>query len=210
MLGIMPRFRRMVWIAFLAVLCSAAAFAQFRRPAIQVHGGHPFPEEKNLRAGFESGFGFSYPFGKRFTLSFEFSHWQATSKEAAGKLHDGTIMVSPIIVCLQYEFLQNRFFSPYAFGGGAIVFARFKMGSYVSIPEVKIEQNVEDGPGLYFGLGLRVAFSPALSFIFEVPYLRRKAPAKTIIRDMNRGTFTEEFSVNLQSVFLKFGLKLFF
>ena len=210
MLAAMRRFRWMAWIAFIAILSSPAAFAQFGRRAIQAHGGYAFHEENNLRGGFESGFGFSYPLGKRFSMSFEFSHWQATSKESFRKLHNGRITVSPILICLQYEFLQNKFFLPYAFGGGAFVFARFKMGSYASIPEVKIEQKVEDGPGLYFGLGGRIAFSHALSFFCEVAYLRRMAPAKTIIRDMNLWTSTEEIIANLRTVFLKFGLKLFF
>ena len=210
MLAAMRRFRWMVWIAFLAIISSPAAFAQFGRRAIQAHGGYAFHEENNLRGGFESGFGFSYPLGKQFSLSFEFSHWQATSKESFRKLHNGRITVSPILICLQYEFLQNKFFFPYAFGGGAFVFARFKIGPYASIPEVKIEQKVEDGPGLYFGLGMGIALTHALNFFSEVSTLRRMAPAKTIITDMNLGTSTEEIVANLRTIFLKFGLKLFF
>jgi hypothetical protein len=47
-----------------------------------------------------------------------------------------------------------------------------------------------------------------LSFFGEAAYLRRTAPAETIVEDMNLGTSVDEISVNLKAVFLRFGFRL--
>jgi len=42
-----------------------------------------------------------------------------------------------------------------------------------------------------------------------VSYLHRTAPGKTLIQDMNLGLTEKPIVVNLRTVFIKFGLKLF-
>jgi len=115
-----------------------------------------------------------------------------------------------MIICFQGEFLQNKYVSPYAFAGGAFVFTGFKMGAYASIPEVKIEQRIENGLSFYFGFGARTDLTSKMSLFSEVSYLPRTASAKTIFTDMNRGVSSEDFEVNLRTIHLKFGLRYFF
>jgi hypothetical protein len=190
----------------------SVSFSEFpTRPSILAHAGGAFHEENYVRPGFETGFGFSYPLGEALFVSFEFCSWNCTTKKSVpGKLYNGRLTLSPILLTLQYEFSPTRFFFPYAFVGGAYIFTRFKIGSYVSIPEVKIDQTIENGLAFYFGIGARLSFSKAWSFVSEVSYLMRKAPAKTIIHDMNRGLSSEDFVGDLRSVILKFGLKYLF
>ena len=206
----MGRFAGIIWLASVFLLIPTAAAGQPRTMVIHGHAGPAFQEAAYLRGGLETGFGFAYPFAGRFWISIEFSRWKAEAKAAPHILHEGTITVSPIIACLQYEFLDNRFFVPYAFVGGAFVFANFKIGPILSIPEVKINQTIENGPAYYLGLGARIPLARAVSFCSEVSYLVRSAAGKMIIKDMNFGVSEEAIDVNLETVFIKFGLKLFF
>jgi hypothetical protein len=207
----MRSLRQSICVLLFSVTFPAIMFAQYGRLALHAHGGYSFPESGGLHGEFESGFGVSYPIlGGRLSLSVEFSHWTSLTKPAKGVLYNGTVSVSPIIFCLQGEFLQNPFFIPCAFAGGAFVFTRFEIGSYASIPEVRIDQQIANGPAFYFGLGARIPLNPTLSFFSEVSYLMRSAPGKTTYRDMNLGVSSADFRLNLRTVFLKFGLKLFF
>jgi len=196
-------------LAAVALCAPAQAMGQMKSVIVHGHAGYAFPEEGNLRPGFETGFGVAVPFLRQFWLSVEYSHWASASKTARGLLYGGTVSVSPVIACLQYEFLDNRFFVPYGFAGAAFVFARFAIGPLITIPEVKIDQTIENGPSLYFGLGARLAFSRTASFFSEVSYLHRTAPGTTLIDDMNLGLTEKPIVVNLRTVFIKFGLKLF-
>lgn len=206
----MGRLAGIVWFALLPLFVPAAASPPLRNVVVHGHAGYAFHESGNLRGGLETGFGFAYPLAERFWISIEFSHWKTKTKPVPGILRDGTVTISPIIACLQYEFLDNRYFIPYAFAGGAFVFTKFKIGPVISIPEVKINQTIESGPAYYFGIGARIPFTRWVSFCSEVSYLVRTAPGKTIIRDMNLGISEEAIVVNLKTVFVKFGLKLFF
>jgi len=191
-------------------LLGGSVFGQSRKPSLFAQGGGAFHEENNLRPGVETGFGFSYPLGKRFSLSLEYLYWKSESKEFKTKLYNGTLTLSPVLLSLQFDFHRNTFFFPFAFIGGGYLFSRFKIGSYVSIPEVKIDQRVDEGPAFYFGLGARIAFSETWSFLSEAAYLLRNASGETIISDMNKGVSREKIWVNIHVVFLKFGLRFYF
>lgn len=190
-------------------LMGLPALAQSQRLSVLAQVGGAFHEENNLRPGVETGFGASYPLETRFSVSLEYLHWTSTSKEFRNKLYDGTLTLSPILLSVQYNFHRNEFFFPYAFLGGGYMFTRFKIGKYISIPEIRIDQRVDGGPAFYFGLGARIAFSESWSFVAEAAYLMRNATGETIISDMNRGVSKVKLWVNLHVVFLKFGLRFY-
>jgi hypothetical protein len=200
---------RILSVVLALCLMEAPAFAQSQRLSVLAQVGGAFHEENNLRPGVETGFGASYPLGTRFSVSLENLYWKCTSKEFRTKLYDGTLTLSPVLLSLQYNFHRNKFFFPYAFMGGGYMFTRFKIGKYISIPEIRIDQRVDGGPAFYFGLGARIAFSKSWSFVAEAAYLMRNATGETIISDMNRGVSKEKFWVNLHVVFLKFGLRFY-
>jgi len=206
----MVKTRRIVALIFAIGFLSGMAFGQSRRPSFFAQGGGAFHEENNLRPGVETGFGFTYPLGKRFSLSLEYIHWRSEAKEFRTKLYNGTLTLSPVLLTLQFDFHRNTFFFPYGFIGGGYLFSRFKIGSYISIPEIKIDQHVDEGPAFYLGLGARIAFSETWSFLSEVAYLIRNASGETIISDMNKGVSREKIWVNIHVVFLKFGVRFYF
>lgn len=194
----------------LAALVLAAAPGAQRRFGVQLQGGYAFPEENKHQGGAETSFGAVIPIGGRMSLALEFMRWTVRSLGSPGKLYAGTIELSPVAATVRFEFLRNQFFFPYAFAGAALVFARFEMGPYISIPEVTIDQEIENGPAPYLGIGARLALTRNLSFTSEAAYLARTARARTIFRDMNFGTTAQELTANLRTVFLKFGLQLWF
>jgi opacity protein-like surface antigen len=192
--------------ALLATAVAVPAAAQ-RGFGVQIQGGYAFPEENKHRGGPETGFGVFLPLAGRMSLSFEFMRWTVRSLGSPGKLYPGRIEISPVAAAVRFEFLRNQFFYPYGFAGVAFVFSRFEIGPVASIPEVKINQKIENGFAPYLGFGARLALSPALSFTCEVAYLARTAKAQTIFDDMNSGISTEDLTANLRTVFLKFGLQ---
>jgi opacity protein-like surface antigen len=180
------------------------------RASVLVHAGFGFPEENNLRGGLESGFGVILPIGPRFNVAVEYTFWKVTSKQSFGKLYNGTLTLAPIQASLQYEFYRNMYFTAYGLGGVAYIVSRFRIGSYVSIPEVRIDQSVESGWALFGGLGANLDLSRSVVFYFEASYLRRSLPGTTVSHDQNLGDSSSSITANLRHVFLKAGLKLSF
>jgi len=184
--------------------------AATRAASVLVHAGFGFPEENNLRGGLESGFGVVLPIGPRFNVAVEYTAWKDTSKQSFGKLYNGTLTLAPIQASLQYEFYRNMYFTAYGLGGVAYIVSRFRIGTYVSIPEVRIDQSVESGWALFGGLGANLALSRSVVFYFEASYLRRSLPGTTVTHDQNLGDSSSSITANLRHVFLKAGLKLSF
>lgn len=202
----MPRTVLAVFLAA-ALLTAAVPAAAQRGFGVQIQGGTAFPEENKQRGGLETGFGILLPVTGRMTLSFEFMRWTVRSLGSPGKLYPGKIEISPVAAALRFEFLRNQYFYPYGFAGLAYVFSRFEIGAVASVPEVKIDQKIENGIAPYIGLGARLALSRALSFTSEIAYLARTAKARTVADDMDFGISTENLIANLRTVFLKFGFQ---
>ena len=186
------------------------ATASQRIFGVHIQGGYAFPEENKHRGGLETGFGVFFTNGGRTSLVFEFMRWTVQSLGSPGKLYAGTIEVSPIAATVRFELLRNQFFFPYAFAGAAFVFTRIEIGPAIAIPELRIDQEIDDGVAPYFGIGARLALTRFISFTGEAAYLARTAPARTIFNDMNSGTTTEDITANLRTVLFKFGLQLVF
>jgi len=192
------------------VLAGLPASAAQRVFGLHIQGGYAFPEENKHRGGLETGFGVSFPIGGRTSLLFDFMRWTVQSLGSPGKLYAGTVEISPIAATVRFEFLRNQFFFPYAFVGAAFVFTRFEIGPYSAIPELRIDQKIDNGLAPYAGIGARLALTRFLSFTGEAAYLARTAPARTVFNDMNFGITTEDITANLRTVLFKFGLQLAF
>jgi hypothetical protein len=206
----MKWFRFSIAILAALILGASTAPAYETRPAILVHAGFGFPEENNLHGGWESGLGFVLPFAPRLAVAVEYLQWKDTSKQSFGKLYPGTLTLAPIQASLQYGFYENMYFRGYALAGAAYIVSRFRIGAYLSIPEVTIEQRVENGWAFFGGLGANLALSKTFDFYIEMSYMRRSLPAVTIVHDTNLGNSETSLTANLRHVFLKMGLKFYF
>jgi len=178
--------------------------------SFQVSPGAAFPKEKNIHSSFESEFGFSIPLGRTLFLSFDFGYWKSNVEEKEGSLMNGELSVTPFFFSLGYKLRENKKINPYIFLGANLVFTRFEIGKYITIPEVTINQKVMNGPGLHLGGGTDFSLTDQLTLFAEGIYFFRKAKAETTITDMNFGISNEEFSISLDSLILQIGIKYFF
>jgi hypothetical protein len=185
-------------------------FSSAQRMSFHLSPGAAFPKEKKIHSSFESGFGFSLPLIERIFLSLNFVYWKSSVEEKEGSLMNGELSVTPFFFSLEFRLMENKKFNPYIFLGANLVFTRFEIGKYISIPEVTINQEVRNGPGLHFGGGIDFSLTGQLALFVEGFYFLRKAKAETTIKDMNFGVTTEEFLISLDSLILQIGIKYFF
>lgn len=193
------------------LLLASAAPAEEARPArfsLVLLGGGAFHEENNIQPAFGSGLGLRVALSRRLGLNLEFDYWTARSRQSFRKLYDGRVFLTPVMISLVYDFEPIGRLTPYVQAGGSYVFTRFRIGSYIAIPEVRIEQRIESGPAFHFGFGASWDLSRSWSFLIETAYFVRTAPAQTIFRDMNTGVTTDHIWANLRTVFLRFGFRL--
>jgi len=197
-------------ILFCLLYFSAQGNAQDQKRSVHAQAGVALPQAENIRSGFVTGFGLSLPLGRGLALTFDFSYWKSTTENQPGKLMEGKLEITPFLISLEYFPLKRMGINPYFMVGGGFVFSSFKIGQYISIPEVTIRQKIASGPGALLGVGAAVSIVKNLFLFGEAKYLYRQAKGKTIITDMNRGTLTEEFSVDLGSFILHSGIKYYF
>lgn len=172
--------------------------------------GVAIPKDKNILSAFESGFGFSLSLTKRIFLSINFGHWKSRVKEKEASLMNGELSITPFFLSLQFKLRERSQINPYVFLGANLVVTEFEIGEYITIPEVTLNQKVENGPGLHFGIGTDFGLTENLALFTEGIYLVRKTEAETTFTDMNFGVTTEKFSISLDSLVFQIGIKYFF
>ncbi|NIM90093.1 MAG: hypothetical protein GTO17_04010 [Candidatus Aminicenantes bacterium] len=200
-----------IWFLFLCLSFLAFPWSSPAQIAnFHANPGVAIPEYKSILLAFESGFGFSIPLTKKIFLSINFSHWKSRVKEKEGGLLNGKLSITPFFLSLQFKLREKSQINPYLFLGANLVVTKFKIGEYITIPEVTLNQKVRNGPGLHFGTGSDFSLTENLALFAEGIYLIRKAEAEKTITDMNFGVSTEEFSVSLDSLIFQIGIKYFF
>ncbi len=197
-------------IILLSILClSSLGYAQAQKFVLRLHAGLSSPHEENIEASVETGFGLELSLQKNISISFDYGYFKGNVREAPDGLYDGNLAVTPFLITVSYSFFKNQAFSPYIRLGAGIIFANFKIGDIITIPEVTITQKVNNGISAYAGLGGIFDLTENISIFTEAGYLYREATATTIINDLNFGISEESFSLNLNSVFLILGVKFF-
>jgi opacity protein-like surface antigen len=197
-------------ILFLSlILFVSQNFSLAQKTGFHVNPGAAFPQENNIKSGFESGFGMSFPLMKRVVLSLDFSYWKSTVEEEAGKLFNGKLSVTPFFLSFQFNLMEKGRIIPYVFLGPNLVFSTFEIGEYYSIPELTINQEIHNGVGFHVGGGGDILLTDNWALFGSLTYLFRKTNGETRYTDMNLGVRTEEFSVSLNSFILKVGIKYF-
>ncbi|MFP4082843.1 MAG: outer membrane beta-barrel protein [Candidatus Aminicenantes bacterium] len=179
------------------------------RLIFHVNGGISLPAEENVNSAFDSGFGFAVAVNKKLWFSFNFDYWRSQVKETEKKLLEGKLSETPFLASVHYSLTESKTFNPYVFAGIGFVFSHFDIGEYVTIPEVTINQKVENGPALQAGLGGWFRVSKRWAVFAEALYLYRKTDGKTIITDLNLGVTEDSFSLNMSASLLRVGIRYF-
>lgn len=167
------------------------------------------PQEENLRPAFESGFGAEFFLTRHFSVALDFAHWKGKVREDWKKLLNGDLSITPFFMIVNYFPFQSQGIRPYALLGAGAVFSRFEMADYITIPEIKVKQEVKNGAGFLAGAGVMVQAKKNISLFVETVYIYRKAPGVTTITDLNLGVSVTEFSADLSSVIVSLGLRYF-
>ena len=174
---------------------------------IKAHGGAGVPTEDYLGTHIAAGFGITIPLERRLSLSLDLGYWESTLEEVPTKFYAGRLKAFPLLASLQFFPLCHKRFNPYVFLGGGDVFCSFALKNLITIPEITIDQDIKNGPFFQGGLGVDIAISRAFGVFAEAVSFHRKTTGITTITDLNRGTDTQEFRLNLQAWILQIGVK---
>lgn len=194
---------------FVFMFSGGHADGQTLRMNVHASAGIYSPHEGNIDSGWGTAFGFSLQMTRKFSLLLDFDYWRSSVRERAGQLMNGRISVTPFLVSVQFLPFLRKTLTPYIFFGAGMIFASFKMGEYISIPEISISQKVDSGMGLHGGMGAEFLLRKNVSLYAEASYLFRKASGVTTITDMNFGVTRGDFSLSLNSLIFRLGIKYY-
>lgn len=180
-----------------------------QKVSFHVNAGRALPQEENIGAGFETGFGFSLSANEKISLSFDFSYWKSEVSEQHSHLYKGKLTITPFLFSIQYSLFEQETFVPYIFAGTGFIFSSMDIDSMVTIPEISISQKIENGICFLCGAGGRIHISDNLDLLAEGVYLYRTSSGETTISDLNLGVTKEQFSVDMSAIVLRVGIKYF-
>ena len=176
-------------------------------PSIEVRVGAGIPVEDYLHTHIFSGFGATIPLKRRLSLSLDLGYWRSTVEEIPDKFYDGHLKAFPLLASFQFFFSRHERINPYIFIGGGYIFCSFTMQDIITIPEITIDQTVKSGPCVDAGIGIDVIVSHSFGIRAEATHFFRKTTGITTITDINFGTSTREFPVNLNAWIFRIGIR---
>lgn len=192
-----------------ALLLTSPLIGENPRGSLHINGGFSMVLKENIDSGFKTGFGFSSPLLKNTWITLDFGYWKSNVHEVPGELYSGTLSMAPFQVSICYNLLETKQLTPYVFGGTGIIFAHLKIEDSITIPEVSIDQEVNDGISFHAGVGSLLRINKDISLFGEACFLYRKGEGITTITDMNTGESTENFPLNLNSLVFSIGIKYY-
>jgi len=179
------------------------------RISLEIQAGAGIPAEDYLDTHAVSGFGVTIPLKKRLLLCLDLGYWKSAVEGVPTKFYDGHLKAFPFLASLQFSPSHQSRVNPYAFLGGGYIISSFSMKDIITIPEITIEQSVKNGLCLRAGLGIGIPISSSWGVFTEAAYFYSEATGVTTIIDLNFGTSTREFPVNLHAWIFQIGIKYF-
>jgi hypothetical protein len=196
-------------VAMTVVLLTSPLMAENSSGSLHINGGFCWMLKENIDSGLKTGFGFSVPLLKNTALILDFGYWKSSVHEEPDNFFDGTLSMAPFQASLYYILFETQRLAPYVFGGTGFIFSHFEIEDLITIPEVSIEQKVNNGISFQAGVGSFLRINNSISLYGEACFLYRKGEVTTTITDMNFGESKENFSLNLSSLVLSIGIKYF-
>lgn len=203
-------FSRIVIFTAVAGVLFLPVQAQNVRLNVRAHLGYASPFEENMDSSLESGFGLSLPVTEQISLAFDVGYWKSDVREKKDQLRNGSLTTTPFSISVHYHLWSKGRIVPYVFAGTGMVFSNFQIEDFITIPEITIDQEVDDGMGFQAGAGSLMKLTKQLALYGELEYLYRKGTGTTLITDMNRETTRENFSLSLNALLLRIGFNYFF
>jgi len=194
-------------LGFMILYLANAGFVWGGGFSMQASGGVIFPNEGNDNLAFAFGFGLNCSLSQKLWVSFGLGYWKSSVGEKPGKLYEGKLNATPFLVSVHYSMLKERKFVPYVFVGLGYILYDLWLEDIVTIPEITVMQKVENDPVCFGGIGGQAQFWDKILLFVETSYFYSKPEGKTIVSDMNFGVFKEEFSLDMRTIHIRFGVK---
>ena len=176
---------------------------------IEVRAGAGIPMEDGMHTPIVTGFGATIPLKQRLSLSLGLGCWKGSVREVPEKFYDGHLRAFPFLAALRFFFFRKNTIHPYALLGAGYMFCSFEMEDIITIPEIAIDQSVKNGLCFHAGFGIDVPIMRSWGAFTEATYFHREATGITTITDLNFGTRTVEFPVNLSAWIFQVGIRYF-
>ena len=201
--------RVLVLTSFILLCLKGQMAAQQGRAAVMALAGMMFPVQKTIEARAVTGFGLLLPLAPRTRAGVEFLYSRLNSLGSGDGLGEGRLAVTPFLLFLQQDLLSARFFKFHVAAGAGLVFSDFR-GRFITIPEVTITQKIPTRPAVHLAAGVTFILTDRLVLFGQGGVLFCHATGQTIVRDMNFGQTSENFSVDLSSEQVLLGLAYYF
>jgi hypothetical protein len=196
--------------AVLILSVCAPGFSGERKSSFFAGAGWADHGAGQLKGAVQTDFGFSLNVTKKISLFLDFCYWKSpVDQQAQSVLLAGDVILTPLLGGIRFDPLPGGFFSPYLFGGIGYVVSTYRMGEIFSIPEVTIMQKLKSGIGFQGGAGVMFRISESIGLFVEGLFIGRNATGTTTVRDLNLGLSSEDFSLNLNTLTVRVGLKYF-
>lgn len=204
--------KRILSLAFGMILLAIPCLAQKPRSSLYANFGFASPTHEYIDSGFESGFGFSLPLYKNFSLTLDISLWKSAVDEdqEAKDMLNGNLTVTPVFISVQYDFFPQKALTPFLFIGTEYIFTIFENHARSAIPEITLGQKIKSGFGFHAGGGIQVRVAESIDLFVKTAYLYRQTTGTIIMDYMNFGISTSDFSLDLSSLLFHIGIKYFF
>ena len=167
---------------------------------------------KNIYDGdFMSGILFNLKMGDNFMIEVDSGNWKSQIKEK-NYLYPGELSVTPILVSGIFIYPVRDSFHPYVSIGFGYYFNHFQISEdLVTIPEIKINQNVEDDFGFQSGLGFDYFIASSFALNLDVKYCWISPKGETVITYVENNKINQKiFNLNLNNLLYRICVKIYF
>ena len=204
----MPKVLKLSIIVLLVFILNTIGFAQRSRLGFFINAAGYFPSNEDIKSGFGTGIGavLSATQNIAFSLEWKYSRLNVDKKER--EFQKGSLYMTPILASIRYNIQTGTAFTPYVVGGGGIFFNNYRLDRLENIEEENIrKQNINNGFGLYGGIGSFYKLNEKITLFIEGLYLWRTAKVETIYID---NSASSTFKANLSSANILIGLTYYY
>lgn len=192
----------------LVLILAISGFAQSYRLGFFINVAGYFPSNENIKSGFGTGLGAVFYVSQNIAVSVEWKYGRFNVVKKEGEFLKGSLYMTPILASFRYNIETGTALTPYVFGGGGIFFSNYRLDKLENLGEANVrKQAINDGLGLYGGIGSIYKLNEKLILFIEGLYLWRTADIKTTYIDTSP---SNTFTTNLSSASILIGLNYFY
>lgn len=204
----MTRVLKLSIIAMLVMIFAINGFAQSYRLGFFINAAGHFPSNKEVKSGFGTGLGAVLYVSQNIAVSVEWKYGRFHVDKKEGEFLKGSLYMTPLLASIRYNIQTGTAFNPYVFGGGGIFFTNYRLDTLENLDDANVrKQDINDGFGLYGGIGGIYKLNEKMTLFMEGLFLWRTTEVETIYIDDSPSS---AFKSNLSSISILIGLNYFY